>query len=141
MKISITPENLNTIATRVATTVSDLGFAKHGKAMVASQALRVLSSVANYRDEHSFVAAVKAEPLERSDDSGAAALTLLRGLVHYMTRNYDTDLWDSTTREFLDEAATLLGWEPFDWQLDDNSNDLTDGARTLGVDLNDLVKP
>lgn len=60
MQISITTENLNNLATRVASTMTELGFSKNGKGMVNSQALRLIASLAGYREEHSFIAALKA---------------------------------------------------------------------------------
>lgn len=40
---------------------------------------------------------------------------LLSALVHYLTDNYGDDLWDSTTRELLEEANDHLGFPKIEW--------------------------
>jgi hypothetical protein len=117
--IEITRDNVNEIAKGLAASVNKLGFRKNGKEMVASQALRVLAERKGL-NEHTFM-----RELEKPQRAGgnAQALTLLGGLVRYLTRSYGDDQWDCSTREFFEEAATLLGWEPFAWQLDDEETD------------------
>lgn len=116
--IAVSLENLTDKANSLAAYMQGKGFKKAGKEVSSGHAIEVIAGLAGYRGADAFMAELKKPG--QADDRGAAALTLLCGLVHYLTRNYGDDLWDGSTREFLDEAAALLGWEPFEWQLDDD---------------------
>lgn len=63
MQFEISAANMNELALRMAGAVSDFGFTKNGKPMVASQGLRVLAVLAGFREEHALVEALKAEKL------------------------------------------------------------------------------
>lgn len=41
-----------------------------------------------------------------------------KGLVHYLTHNYNDDTWDSTTREMLAEAYEELFGEKIIWYIE-----------------------
>lgn len=129
LQIQINTTNLNTLATRIATTGTELGFTKNGKPMVASQGLRILASLAGFREEHSLVAAVKAETPAPQDNAAQAALS---NLFNYMTSNYPEEQWDGETRELLDAAAGVLGTS-IEWHI--SPNEL---VGTLGLDINDV---
>lgn len=117
MQLQINSTNLDTLAKRIAATGTELGFTKNGKPMVASQGLRILASVAGFREEHSFVVAVKAEtPVPDSTPDRNA----LGALFSYLTNNYNDDTWDASTRGLLEEAARVLGEPELSWILHDD---------------------
>ncbi|GBG14291.1 uncharacterized protein NMK_1857 [Novimethylophilus kurashikiensis] len=61
MNVTITAANMNDLASRIAACANTMGFQKNGKPMVASQGLKLMAALAGYREEHSLVAALKAE--------------------------------------------------------------------------------
>ena len=44
-------------------------------------------------------------------------------LLHYLLCNYSDDLWDSNTREVMDECSVAFWGETVDWQLDEEENE------------------
>lgn len=79
MQINLTKENMNVLATRLAEESARMGFTKNDKPMVASQGLRLLASLAGYREEHSLIAALKAEtPSKPMLDADSAYLVQAR---------------------------------------------------------------
>lgn len=120
MQIEITRNTIDLQAKRIALETTGLGFTKNGKPMVGSQGLRILASLAGYREEHSFVAALKAETLAPQSDE---ARNLLGALFSYLTRNYGDDQWDASTRELLEEAAEFLGEPKIEWSLPEDEEE------------------
>jgi hypothetical protein len=47
---------------------------------------------------------------------------LLGALLTKLTRDYADDLWDSTTRQLLDEINAHLGRSAIAWTLNDDAN-------------------
>lgn len=137
MQVQITTSNVDQLAKRVAATATDLGFTKNGKPMVASQGLRVLSALAGFREEHSLVAALKAETSAPQDQG---AKETLGELFNYLTSAYAEEQWDGTTRELLNAAARVLG-QTIEWHTtpdDSTEEELLVSLATNGSHLLDL---
>ena len=48
---------------------------------------------------------------------------MLGGLVYHLLRNYEDDMWSSSTRELLEEANDYIGNQPIVWSIDDEESD------------------
>ncbi len=48
---------------------------------------------------------------------------MLGGLVYHLLRNYEDDMWSSSTRELLEEANDYIGNQPIVWSIDDGESD------------------
>ena len=44
---------------------------------------------------------------------------MLGGLVYHLLRNYEDDMWSSSTRELLEEANDYIGNQPIVWNIED----------------------
>ncbi len=47
------------------------------------------------------------------------ARNMLGGLVYHLLRNYEDDMWSSSTRELLEEANEYIGNQPIVWNIED----------------------
>lgn len=44
---------------------------------------------------------------------------MLGGLIYHLLRNYEDDMWSSSTRELLEEANDYIGNQPIVWNIED----------------------
>ena len=49
---------------------------------------------------------------------------MLGGLVYHLLRNYEDDMWSSSTRELLEEANEYIGNQPIVWNIEDDTEAL-----------------
>lgn len=52
------------------------------------------------------------------------ARNMLGGLVYHLLRNYEDDMWSSSTRELLEEANDYIGNQPIVWNIEDDTEAL-----------------
>ena len=50
------------------------------------------------------------------------ARNMLDCLVYHLLRNYEDDMWCSSTRELLEEANDYIGNQPIVWNIEDESD-------------------